>query len=460
VAARALLVMEDSAGRAVTEAVLRAAGREVLIAGDAASFAEAFAAGGFDLALISIPLAWGAPGALAGLLRRQNTALKLVLLGSPADAGTLRLAFDLQAIDLVPPTVAGLAALSQRLAVVAAEPEEAPASGPAPLAGRAAEPRSTESPQPIAPADPTPAVPALAVPIPADPVPAGAAGPTAAASPVGEHAVATLAAELRRERARAAALVSEVAALRSAVSREGGAEAARLAGEFAHDLREPLRSQRLLLERIEAALALGEAEAARPLVARLYDQSERLDALVGGALADLRGQTADASLTVTHADRVLDEVLESLAAALTESRATLVREPLPEVALPPHQLRQVLQNLVANALRHGGNPPRIVVSGQVRAGSTVLLVRDHGPGVPEASRESVFRPFARLAGSEPREGHGLGLAIVRKVAERAGGRVWVEAADGGGACFCVSVPVGVTQETTEGMTPVPGASSS
>ncbi len=79
------------------------------------------------------------------------------------------------------------------------------------------------------------------------------------------------------------------------------------------------------------------------------------------------------------------------------------------------------------------------------------MVRDWGEGVPAADRETIFRPLARLVGSAPTSGHGLGLAICRKLAERAGGSIEVGEAEGGGAVFTVSLPSVVGDERTEEM---------
>jgi signal transduction histidine kinase len=92
-----------------------------------------------------------------------------------------------------------------------------------------------------------------------------------------------------------------------------------------------------------------------------------------------------------------------------------------------------------NALRHGRPPVTATVS---RAGGTVeLRVRDHGPGVPENESTRVFEPFYRPSGrGEASGGWGLGLALVRQIAERHGGAVRYQAPSDGGACFVVSLP--------------------
>ena len=104
-------------------------------------------------------------------------------------------------------------------------------------------------------------------------------------------------------------------------------------------------------------------------------------------------------------------------------------------------LTRLTRNLVVNALRHG-RPP-VEVSVRASGDRVVLSVRDHGDGLPAGEETRVFDAFYRPAGrSEAAGGWGLGLALVRQIAEHHGGKVRAEAADGGGARFVVELPGG------------------
>ena len=97
----------------------------------------------------------------------------------------------------------------------------------------------------------------------------------------------------------------------------------------------------------------------------------------------------------------------------------------------------MIRNLLENAKRHGAPPIEVRVS---RAGNGAeIAVCDHGAGVPETERERVFEPFYRTGA---RQGAGLGLALVRQIARRHGGKVHCAPQSGQGSCFIVVVPVG------------------
>jgi signal transduction histidine kinase len=104
-------------------------------------------------------------------------------------------------------------------------------------------------------------------------------------------------------------------------------------------------------------------------------------------------------------------------------------------------LRRMIRNLVENARRHGGDAAPEVTVARAAPGYARIMVRDHGPGIPEAERERIFAPFYRLAGSaETGRGSGLGLALVRQIARHHGGEVQCGSAPAGGGLFVITLP--------------------
>jgi len=106
----------------------------------------------------------------------------------------------------------------------------------------------------------------------------------------------------------------------------------------------------------------------------------------------------------------------------------------------------VLANLVGNALKFGGDGPRVRIRAERAGGRWTISVEDRGPGVRGAHRERIFDIFARAHADEDAPGSGVGLAICRKVVERHGGRIWVEDRPGGGSAFRFTLPAAPAEQ--------------
>jgi signal transduction histidine kinase len=146
---------------------------------------------------------------------------------------------------------------------------------------------------------------------------------------------------------------------------------------------------------------------------------------------------------------VAGDVLRSLAAALVEAGADVEIGRLPCVQGNRLQLEQLLQNLVANALKFRGERPAFVrVASEPGAGGGLvqIVVEDAGIGIEPQHRDRVFKMFQRLHDRESYEGTGIGLAICRKIVERHGGRIWVDARAGGGTVFHFTLPAAPAPE--------------
>ena len=132
---------------------------------------------------------------------------------------------------------------------------------------------------------------------------------------------------------------------------------------------------------------------------------------------------------------VINEVLVNLDVAISDAGATVTQDPLPTVWGDDVQLRQLLQNLVANAIKfYGDTLPEVHIRCSRQADdSPRFSVRDNGIGIPEEGRERVFTIFQRLHAREAYPGSGLGLAVAKKIVRRHGGEIWVESTTGPGA---------------------------
>jgi signal transduction histidine kinase len=210
-----------------------------------------------------------------------------------------------------------------------------------------------------------------------------------------------------------------------------------LLANASHELRSPLARIRMGLELMAPTLDTGAAQRAE--ISRSITE---LDQLIDEILLASR---LDSGQTDNEPMEVLD--LTGLAAEeCSRVNAELIAEAqAPAVLLrgSPRLLRRLLRNLLENARRYSSGDITLALSagGTAAAPLAIIRVSDRGPGVPAAQRERIFEPFYRLPGASEREGGvGLGLALVKSIAERHGGTVRCEDNPGGGASFVVELP--------------------
>jgi signal transduction histidine kinase len=223
---------------------------------------------------------------------------------------------------------------------------------------------------------------------------------------------------------------------RSAADRERAYEATRrFAADAGHELRTPLTSVQATLSSLErhpdlpAEQRTGMARDALAEQRRMVDLLDGLQALARGDAGGLERREVDLAECV-------DGVLAAARSRHPEAEigTTLPDTPVVVSGWEPG-LRVLVENLVENALRHGGDRGRVAVSLTARDGRAVLLVDDDGPGVAPEDRERIFEPFARIEGGSDRPGTGLGLALVAQQARHHDATVHVDEAPLGGARF-------------------------
>lgn len=216
-----------------------------------------------------------------------------------------------------------------------------------------------------------------------------------------------------------------------------------------HDLQEPLRKITAFSDRLRDRCAAQLDETGQDSLNRMHSAAERMarliDSLLGYSRLSTRAQPfEDVDLAVTCAG-----VLADLEQRIRETGARVVVRPLPWVMGDSMQLRQLLQNLLGNALKFhaAGGRPEIRVQSLHRDGRWEISVSDNGIGFDPAYAERIFRPFQRLHGRSEYEGSGMGLAICRKIAQRHGAGIQVESRPGKGSTFTVSLPESAEYQT-------------
>lgn len=209
-----------------------------------------------------------------------------------------------------------------------------------------------------------------------------------------------------------------------------------LLANASHELRSPLARIRMAIE----LMGPQTPPAARAEISRNISE---LDQLVDEILLASRLDAKQADMGTVESIDLIGLVAEECA------RVNVAMDLMPDtpeimVSGISKLLRRALRNLLENARRHGGRTGRadeVTAELGVEGGKAVFRVNDRGPGVPADQRERIFEPFYRLPGASERDGGvGLGLALVRSIAQRHGGSVACSNRSGGGACFELRLP--------------------
>ncbi|WNG31130.1 PAS domain-containing protein [Cystobacter fuscus] len=212
-----------------------------------------------------------------------------------------------------------------------------------------------------------------------------------------------------------------------------------------HDLQEPLRKIQTFGERLVKTSAATLSPEGRDYVERMQGAAARMRRLIDDLLTFSRVSSKARPYTQVDLAVVAREVLTDLESAIERAGATVTLGELPVLEADATQMRQLLQNLVGNALkfRREGVPAVISLRGTVepRSQRYELVVEDNGIGFEEKFAERIFDVFQRLHGRGQYEGTGIGLAICRKIVERHGGHIRARSTPGEGSAFLVSLPL-------------------
>ncbi len=254
--------------------------------------------------------------------------------------------------------------------------------------------------------------------------------------------------------------VNDELAATNAILEQRAAELARsnadldqFASIASHDLQEPLRKVRTFTEQVVVLEADRLSDKGSNYLQRANAAAERMQKLIEDLLKFSRVATHGRPFVPVDLDTLTHLVLEDLEAQVEQSGAIVSVEPLPTISADELQMRQLMQNLISNALkfRREGVVPRVAIDSRVTGEQVELSVRDNGIGFEPQYGGRIFRVFERLHGRNEYSGTGIGLALCRKIAERHGGTVVAEGTPGEGATFTVRLPL-----HQPGETPPPG----
>jgi PAS domain S-box-containing protein len=225
--------------------------------------------------------------------------------------------------------------------------------------------------------------------------------------------------------------------------KRSNAELEQFAYVTSHDLQEPLRMITSYIQIIEEDYK-GKLDAdADQYLAFAVEGAKRMHTLINDLLAYARVGTRGEPFMPTSINSVLSKAIANLDVAIEESHAVVTHDQLPTVLGDESQLIQLFQNLLGNAIKfRGDDAPMIHVGVEETNDDWVFSVRDNGIGIDMRYAERIFVVFQRLHAREDYPGTGVGLAVVKKIVERHGGRIWVESEPAKGSTFYVTLPKG------------------
>ena len=209
-----------------------------------------------------------------------------------------------------------------------------------------------------------------------------------------------------------------------------------------HDLQEPLRKIQAFGDRLRSRIEDDVDEKSLDYLTRMENASQRMNSLINDLLTFSRVTTTGRSLMPVSLQYVVKNVLNDLEVAVEEANATVHLGPLPTIDADEPQLKQLMQNLIGNALkfRHADRLPEIWIEGVMVGSRWLVSVRDNGIGFEQHYADKIFTVFQRLHGRSAYDGTGVGLAICRKIVERHGGTIRAFGEPDEGATFIIDLP--------------------
>jgi PAS domain S-box-containing protein len=224
-------------------------------------------------------------------------------------------------------------------------------------------------------------------------------------------------------------------------------ELEQFASVAAHDLQEPLRKIQAFSDRLEKQ-ATNLDDQSRDYLRRMIGAVGRMRDLINALLTFSRVTTKAQAFSDVDLAQVASEIVSDVEGRIQQTGGRVEIGALPVIEADPLQMRQLLLNLTANALkfRRPEEAPVVRIEAEEQDGTIKLKVSDNGIGFEEIYLDRIFDVFQRLHGRQEYEGTGMGLAICRKIVERHQGTISAQSKPGEGATFIVSLPRKQTQE--------------
>lgn len=215
----------------------------------------------------------------------------------------------------------------------------------------------------------------------------------------------------------------------------------RFAYVASHDLQEPLRTMASFTILLEKRYKDKLDSDANDFISFIVDGAKRMQQLINDLLAFSRAGAISKPFENIDMESVLKIAELNLELAIKESKAKITWEPLPVIKADEAQMVQIFQNLIDNAIKfRGKEPPVIHISAKQEESDWIFWVKDNGIGIDPRYFDRIFLIFQRLHNRNKYPGTGMGLAIVKRIVESYGGRVWIESELQKGSTFYFTIP--------------------
>jgi signal transduction histidine kinase len=209
---------------------------------------------------------------------------------------------------------------------------------------------------------------------------------------------------------------------------------------LAHDLKEPVRTIRTLLDLVSTERSQGEKTSDH--LQSIRYAAERMNSLIDTVYFYTRLDGAEpAERDVCSANALIEAAGDNISHLVSERQAVITCSVLPQISANREQLVQVFQNLLSNAIQNCATTPRVDTTFEETPDHWLFRVSDNGTGIAEQDSEKLFMPFKRMS-HHKMQGPGLGLATCRKIVELHGGKIWFETKPTNGTDFIFSVAKG------------------
>ncbi|MEO9966680.1 MAG: PAS domain-containing sensor histidine kinase [Reichenbachiella sp.] len=207
-----------------------------------------------------------------------------------------------------------------------------------------------------------------------------------------------------------------------------------------HDLKSPLNNAKGLVSIIESSLGEDQPEEVRQYLSLLNETNDKMRSLIDGILQYSKASGRDAKLDRIDLQPFIQEVGDTLTA---KGNAKIIfKNDLPEISYNTTVLRQVISNLMSNAIKFNDKEQcTIEFSSRMDDHYYHISIADNGPGVAEKHQEEMFKLFNKVNQDKAKDSSGVGLATVKKIINEAGGNIWVESSLGAGTKFTFTVRI-------------------